>query len=303
MDTEPRVVSCYSIFDHFMIPCGFTDLTDGMYEGDTTRSYEAAQARQTEVLLDRAEVKAGSRILDIGCGYGRIVQAARDRGANAWGITISPEQVRYNQAAGRNVRLQDYKHLGQEWDGQFDAVVANGSLEHFAQPADAIAGRDDDVYRHLFQTVHRLLSPTTPGARFVTTAIHFRERLDPTLPNAGIPNTPEFHFRRLTRAFGGWYPSRGQLERCADGYFQLIEEEDGTEDYLRSSEACVNVVRGRLHSLRGLSIWLSALPLILRQPWQTMELYQCLFGSESWQWQFRGRPSPMILLRQTWERR
>src|SRR5262245_17481896 len=80
--TEKRVVSCYSVFDHFFPALGFTDLTDGMYEGDPTRSYEAAQARQAEVLLDRAEVGPANRLLDIGCGYGRILKAAEARGAD-----------------------------------------------------------------------------------------------------------------------------------------------------------------------------------------------------------------------------
>lgn len=178
--TAPTVVACYSVYDHFFPALGFTDLTDGMYEGDPDRGYEYAQARQAEVLLDRAEVRPGRRLLDIGCGYGRILKAAQARGARGWGITVSPEQVRRNTAAGLNVKLQNYKHLGREWDGQFDAVIANGSLEHFAQPEDAVAGRDDAVYRHLFETVHRLLDPTTPGAKFVTTAIHFRgDRPDP----------------------------------------------------------------------------------------------------------------------------
>ena len=53
--TAPTVVACYSVFDHFFPALGFTDLTDGLYEGDPTRSYEHAQARQADVLLDRAE--------------------------------------------------------------------------------------------------------------------------------------------------------------------------------------------------------------------------------------------------------
>jgi SAM-dependent methyltransferase len=179
MPTAPTVVACYSVYDYFFPALGFTDLTDGLYEGDANRPYEAAQARQAEVLLDRAEVEKGSRVLDVGCGYGRILRTAEARGARAWGITVSPEQVRRNTHAGLNARLQDYKHLGSEWDGQFDAVIAYGSLEHFAQAEDAVAGRDDAIYRHLFATVHRLLDGSAHGAKFVTTAIHFRDRPDP----------------------------------------------------------------------------------------------------------------------------
>jgi cyclopropane fatty-acyl-phospholipid synthase-like methyltransferase len=305
--TARRVVTCYSLFDAFMTRCGFTDLTDGMYEGDPTRPYEVAQTRQAEVLLDRARVGSVCRLLEIGCGYGRLLRAARDRGARAWGITVSPEQVRRTAAAGLNVRLQNYKHLGPEWDGQFDAVVANGSLEHFAQPEDAAVGRDDAIYRHLFDTVRRLLDPETLGARFVTTAIHFRRRPDPRAllgPPAGLsPVSEVFHFARvLSQGFGGWYPVPGQLERCAEGYFRLIDEEDGTEDYRLTSEACLAASRRRMHSLRGLVIWLRAVPLMLRHPVQTAGLYRCIFGSESWNWQFRGEAPPTVLLRQTWER-
>ncbi|MBA4062899.1 MAG: hypothetical protein C0501_04170 [Isosphaera sp.] len=305
--TAGRVVTCYSLFDAFMTRCGFTDLTDGMYEGDPDRPYEAAQARQAEALLDRAGVTRGSRLLDIGCGYGRVLRAARDRGAKGWGVTVSPEQVRRNAAAGLNVRLENYKHLGPEWDGQFDAVIANGSLEHFAQPEDAAAGRDDAIYRHLFSTVHRLLDPETAGARFVTTAIHFRRRPDPAdllrPPGAFRRDSEEFHFARvLSQGFGGWYPVRGQLERCAEGYFRLVDEEDGTEDYRLTSEACLAASRRRIHSARGVPIWLRAVPLMLRRPVQAARLYRCVFGSESWNWQFRGAPAPTVLLRQTWER-
>jgi hypothetical protein len=92
---------------------------------------------------------------------------------------------------------------------------------------------------------------------------------------------------------------RGQLEACAAGYFRLIHEEDGTEDYRRTSEAWLRGARERLWSVRVL---LAALLSLIRRPVQTARLLRCLLGSESWNWQFRGRSSPAILLRQTWER-
>ncbi len=305
--TAPTVVACYSVYDHFFPALGLTDLTDGMYEGDPDRSYEAAQATQAEALLDRAEVAAGSRLLDIGCGYGRILRAAQARRARAWGITVSPEQVRRNTWAGLKTRLQDYRHLGSEWTGQFDAVIANGSLEHFAQPADAAAGRDDEIYRHLFATVARLLDPVACGAKFVTTAIHFRgQRPDPhdwlKPPSAFPRGTPEFHWSRLAHAYGGWYPVRGQLEACAAGLFRLTHEEDGTDDYRLTSEACLKVVRAKLRSIRAVRVWAKALAGVVRRPVHTARMLRCMLGSESWNWQFRGNPSPTVLLRQTWER-
>jgi cyclopropane fatty-acyl-phospholipid synthase-like methyltransferase len=304
--TDPTVVACYSVYDYFFPALGFTDLTEGMYEGGPNRPYEEAQARQAQALLDRAGVKAGGRLLDIGCGYGRILRTAQARGARAWGITVSPEQVRRNVQDGLNVRLMDYKRLGPEWDGQFDAVIANGSLEHFVQPADAVAGKDDSIYRHLFATVHRLLDRRTTGARFVTTAIHFRgQRPDPNdwlrPPSDFAQGSPEFHWARLAQSYGGWYPVHGQLERCAEGLFRLVDEEDGTEDYRLTSEACLAAVRGKLWSWRVIGVAWSALLSFLFYPLHTARLLQCMLGSESWNWQFRGDTPPTVLLRQTWE--
>jgi cyclopropane-fatty-acyl-phospholipid synthase len=303
----PTVVTCYSLFDHIFPACGFTDLTDGMFEGDLSRSYEAAQTRQADALLDRAGVTLGSRVLDIGCGYGRIMHAAEARGARAWGITVSPEQVRRNTRAGLRTLLRDYRRLGPEWDGQFDAVIANGSLEHFAQPADAAVGRDDDVYRHLFATVHRLLDPRTASARFVTTVIHFRgDRPDPDdwlKPSSeSAPGSPEFHWARLARSFGGWYPVTGQLEHCANGLFRLIHEEDGTQDYRITSETWLAGVRRAFRSRLAPAVGLACAMAIVHRPLALVRILQCTLGSESWNWQFRGDPPPTLLLRQTWER-
>jgi len=305
--TAPAVASCYSLLDHIFPACGYTDLTDGMYEGDPARGYEAAQVRQSEVLLERAGVRAGCRLLDIGCGYGRILRAAEARGARAWGITISTEQVKRNSRAGLRTLLRDYRYIGQNWNGHFDAVIANGSLEHFVQPADAVAGRDDDIYRHMFGTVHRLLDPRSASARFVTTAIHFRGRRPDPRDLSRSPwqfalNSPRFHWARLARSFGGWYPVPGQLEHCAEGLFRIIHEEDGTEDYRLTSETWLAGVRRAFHSRRAPRAWWACARAVAHRPSAMIHLLQCTLGSQTWSWQFRGNPPPTILLRQTWER-
>jgi cyclopropane fatty-acyl-phospholipid synthase-like methyltransferase len=304
--TDPRVVACYSVLDTIMLAAGFEDLTEGVYEGDPTRTYAAAQERKATALLDKAECGPGSRLLDIGCGYGRILKSALARGAHATGITVCPKQVRRGRQAGLDVRLLDYRRLGPDWDRQFDSVIANGSLEHFAQPADAVTGRDSEIYRKMFASVHRLLDPSMGPRRFVTTAIHVPDRPDPSdwlrRPTEFPRDSARFHFARLARAFGGWYPVPGQLEACARGYFRLVDEEDGTDDYRLTSEAWLNGVRRRLRSPSGLGVWLRALAGATRRPIHGAQFYLCELASESWNWQFRGDPPPTRLLRHTWVR-
>src|SRR3972149_6233035 len=73
---------------------GVSDLTDGKYVDDRNdrAAYLAAQYRQAEYLLDQVHCRSGTRLLDIGCGYGRGVEQAAARGAKAGGGTISPPQ-------------------------------------------------------------------------------------------------------------------------------------------------------------------------------------------------------------------
>src|SRR3954471_2006062 len=160
--TASAVRRCYDLLT--VVPaCGLTDFTDGKYVDDHNdrAAYLLAQERQAEYLLDQAKCGRNTRLLDIGCGYGRILEHAARRGARAIGITISPPQVAAGQARGLDVRELNYRHIFGEadslrhstfkaseatWEHAFDAVVANGSLEHFAQLADAVAGRTDEIY-------------------------------------------------------------------------------------------------------------------------------------------------------------
>ncbi|HEY3511892.1 MAG TPA: class I SAM-dependent methyltransferase, partial [Kribbella sp.] len=50
---------------------------------------EAAQHRKVERILDQAEVGAGTRLLEIGIGWGTLAIAAARRGARVTGITLS----------------------------------------------------------------------------------------------------------------------------------------------------------------------------------------------------------------------
>src|SRR5262245_26750119 len=109
---NPRtVVQCYSLFEHFFPPCGMPDYTEGIYHGDASLPLEVAQQNQLQYVLDEAGCTAGSRILEIGCGNGTLLEAAASRGARAVGITISPEQVARCHRQNLDVRLLNYLDL------------------------------------------------------------------------------------------------------------------------------------------------------------------------------------------------
>jgi|GEM_PF-350606 len=303
------VVSCYGFFDYVFSEVGVVDLTEGIYHGDPATPYETAQRNQIDYLLDQVGCGPGSRILDIGCGYGTLVKRAMERGAEAIGITISAEQVKRCRRQGLDVRLMNYRHLPDDWSGCFDGIVANGSLEHFVQPGDLALGLADPLYQEFFAVCHRLLDPKSPSRRLATTAIHLGTGA-PRMSAAELRQspysfgwgTPKFHYALLQRAFGGSYPERGQLARAADPCFKLVAEVDGTQDYDWTSDEWFRRIYATLRTWnRGPRMVGRMLRYLLAHPRHGTAMLLCLFVARSWSWQFRGDDPPMRLLRQTWQ--
>ena len=126
-----------------------------------------AQRRKIDRLLDAARVGAGSRVLEIGTGWGELCMRAAARGAHIRSVTLSAEQQQLARrrvaAAGLSdrvdIELLDYRHV----DGRYDAVVSVEMIE-------AVGYQYWPTY---FQTLDRLV---TPGGRVAIQAI--------TMPNS-----------------------------------------------------------------------------------------------------------------------
>jgi cyclopropane fatty-acyl-phospholipid synthase-like methyltransferase len=309
-DPPATVRTCYDLL-HVSLSGGIDDFTEGKFTDEQREQaasfldeavYAEAQQRQADYLLDQIDCGPGSRILDIGCGYGRVLRTAAGRGAAPVGVTISAQQAAYCRNLGLDAYEQNYLDIDCRWHGTFDGIVANGSLEHFAQATDALACRDGAIYEELFAICRRLLRPRR---RFVTTAIHFKSpnqvRPEDIVkgPYAFPRGTPEYHFGMiLERTFGGWFPYPGQLQKCSRGYFHLVREEDGTDDYHITSEYWLRRMR-RSIALRP-AVWYSLLRTFAKRPRATADMLRCLVWDQSWMWQFRS-PAPTRLLRHTWE--
>lgn len=121
-----------------------------------------AQRRKIDRLLDAARVGPGSRVLEIGTGWGELCLRAAQRGAQVRSVTLSAEQQRLARqkvaAAGLrdrvDVELQDYRDV----DGRYDAVVS-------VEMVEAVGYRFWPTY---FQALDRLV---VPGGRVAIQAI------------------------------------------------------------------------------------------------------------------------------------
>ena len=102
------------------------------FEGDLTRTLQAAQEAKYDRILNQLQATEGQTILEVGCGWGGFAERAARRGLNVVGITLSDAQLEWATKrmhdAGLNdrvtLRLQDYRDVPE----QFDHIV---SIEMF----------------------------------------------------------------------------------------------------------------------------------------------------------------------------
>jgi cyclopropane-fatty-acyl-phospholipid synthase len=100
-------------------------------------SLEEAQAAKLDRICRKLKLSSGETLLDIGCGWGALMHWAVARyGVKAHGITLSEEQLVYNQQriaeAGLEdsitVEVLDYRDLPAE--PRFNKIVSVGMVEH-----------------------------------------------------------------------------------------------------------------------------------------------------------------------------
>ena len=108
------------------------------WKGGATTLAEAQDAKR-EIVCTKLGLRAGERLLDVGCGWGAMAMHAASRhGARAVGISLSQPQVDLanERAAAAGLadevefRVADYREMGGE---QFDAISSIGMVEHVGE--------------------------------------------------------------------------------------------------------------------------------------------------------------------------
>ena len=92
-------------------------------------------------------------MLDLGCGWGPLLDYVRRRGGTGVGVTLSSAQAAACRRHGLDVHVADAREVTRETFGSFDAVASLGAFEHFCSPEEYRAGRQDEVYRELFASL------------------------------------------------------------------------------------------------------------------------------------------------------
>ncbi|MDO9457156.1 cyclopropane-fatty-acyl-phospholipid synthase family protein [Nocardioides sp.] len=152
------------LFELFLDPT--LSYSSALFAGDpsvaTAADLEEAQGRKIERLLDEAGVGEGTRVLEIGSGWGELCIRAARRGATITSLTLSVEQKALADervaAAGFgeqcSVEICDYRDVV----GSYDAIVSVEMIE-------AVGWQ---YWRTYFETIDRVLAP---GGRVAIQAI------------------------------------------------------------------------------------------------------------------------------------
>jgi tocopherol O-methyltransferase len=170
----PRFNEKHKIIEHYDVvsPYYRSLWGDHLHHGYWVRgdeSKETAQIQLIEHLAQLADIKSGSRILDIGCGFGgSSVYLAKKYGASVTGITISPVQVQMATEAAAKANadasfvLMDAEDM--KFKHPFDVLWSIESISHYHNP------------RKFFASAVKFLNP---GGCFALTDWFQKENLSP----------------------------------------------------------------------------------------------------------------------------
>jgi cyclopropane-fatty-acyl-phospholipid synthase len=227
----------YSLIDKiFRLSLGETaDFSGAKYDGDFSLTLEQAQRRKHEYVAESIGIEPGRRVLDLGCGWGPLLDFVREREADGLGVTLSTAQAEACRRHGLDARIADAREVTRETFGGFDSVASLGAFEHFCSPDDHRAGRQEEVYAELFANLAGLLPER--GRLYLQTMVFGRNMIDPGKASIEAPRESDaWYLALMMHQFPGSFLPFGheQVVRAAEPHFRLVSADSGRLDYIET---------------------------------------------------------------------
>lgn len=238
MATRQEMEATYNYMDEiFRLSLGETgDCSGAMYDGDFGKTLAQAQKDKHDYVLDALHLHTESRILDIGCGWGAMLRAAKERGVRGIGLTLSTKQAGACKRNGLEAYVRDWKDIFVETFGRFDGVVSLGAFEHFCSVEEYLAGKQEQIYQNFFKLCYDLLPQ---GGRLYLQTMMWGKNA-PEYKNISLKaskGSNEYMLAVLGKFYseGSWLPSgEDQITRIAEQYLRVISLKNGRRDYIET---------------------------------------------------------------------
>ncbi len=216
--------------------------SSALFNGNLKGDLAAAQQAKMSRALNQAGVKQGSRVLEIGCGWGAVAELANSMGAQLTGITLSKEQLIFGQArlaASEHPKLStlaflDYRNVVSTYgEHSFDAVV---SIEMFEAVGQA-------YWPSYFSTIQKALKQ---GGKACVQTIYIDDALFERY-QSGTDFIQQYIFP------GGMLPSPSAFERAANqAGLKVVERFDFGADYAETLRRWRSAYMAALPQVRAL---------------------------------------------------
>jgi cyclopropane-fatty-acyl-phospholipid synthase len=203
-------------------------------------------------------------VLDLGCGWGPLLNFVQGRGGSGVGVSLSSAQVAACRRHGLDVHLFDARLLTRDSFGPFDAVASLGAFEHFCSPEEHAAGQQEEIYRELFV---RVASVLPDKGRFYLQTMVFGPNMIPVdeIDIRAPRGSDAWYLALLGRQFpGSWLPlGQEQIVRSAEPHFRLVSSSSGRLDYIETirqwrARFAAPSLRKSLLKLRLVPRWLTS---------------------------------------------
>lgn len=123
---------------------------DGQYDANL----EEAQLRKIDYHLSASHALKSTRVLDVGCGWGSLLQRLHEKNSMlkyATGLTLSTQQIAHIKSLNLpNIDIRQENWLDHHPPKPYDAIISIGAFEHFSTPEDSVEEKRAK-YRKFFE--------------------------------------------------------------------------------------------------------------------------------------------------------
>ena len=236
------------------------------YFAEPNMDLAAAQRAKFDHVARKLRLKPGDHVVEAGCGWGGLaLHLAREYGVSVTAYNISHEQVAFARDRAKAAGLEDRVVVVEDdWrsiDGQYDAFVSVGMLEHVGP----------ENFRELGNVIHRSLKPRGLGLLH-TIGRNFAQPVDRWTEKRIFPGGCPPSLRQMMDIFESRDFSILDVENLRQHYGRTLE------CWLDNFEAHVSAVERMFDAnfVRMWRVYLSASISNFRTGW--MQLYQVVFA-------------------------